>query len=465
VRHGWLALGQTSSYGHSAPHLASRHYSSSAGSAAGPDPRAASPSQPSGPGPEVCPLHACLRQYGITDLAALSKPRHLAMSQDAVDSSVAPKLAALRAEGLSAAQMHRLLSEAQSIESCSYEGTFLRNLELLRKIAAHKTHRPHPQAPQLTAVGRLLARGPAAAASYLARDHGKVLQLLEWLQGSLGIGLAELAGCSDPCSALYASADSAAAVCCQLFAWQVPMEAAVRIFLTRPNFFRCKPASLAARVGALQQELGLDAAAAVRMLVQQPRLASVRLHVRLSFLLAYLDDVMGEEGAGCRLVLQQPALAINTAAGAQQAVLSLTARGYSREEIRAMVNKFPTLLQTNLDSPLQQQKLEWIDTVSPWTLDDFLATPRYFLATTRRLASRVDFMRQHGLDLPSSPGTLAGYSDAVFMAAILKRLHNAGVVPAVADWGAWEEWWLGSEAGRQWGFPPLHFQPKSDAGP
>jgi hypothetical protein len=122
---------------------------------------------------------------------------------------------------------------------------------------------------------------------------------------------------------------------------------------------------------------------------------------------------MGEKGAGRRLVLRQPVLGTTSAHPAKHVVSSLAARGYNQLQIRGMISKYPSLLAMDLDSPTQQQKLDRIATVSPWTLDHFLASPKHVTAATRRLASRLDFIRQHGLDELSSPGMLATYSDVL----------------------------------------------------
>ena len=136
----------------------------------------------------------------------------------------------------------------------------------------------------------------------------------------------------------------------------------------------------------------------------------------------------------------------------------MEARGYSRQQVQAMVRKFPALLYLDLDSPLQQQKLEGIQTVSPWTVGTFLSVPTYFASvTTRRLASRLDFLLQHELSAPASPGKLVVLSDARFLADVGKQLARQGRKLAVADWRAWEDSWLKTEAGRKWGFPPLKY--------
>jgi hypothetical protein len=405
----------------------------------------------------LCPLHTCLLRHGITDLGPFSTLNHLGLSQEVVSSKVEPKLAALAAEGLSPAQMARLLAASHSPVWCSYGDTFRPNLELLRSVLAFSEYQPHPQAPQLTAVGRVLAGAPGHAAMYLTRDHAKVQRLVRWLDGSLGIGLAQLAGCKTLYHALYQPVESLQAVSSMLLGQGVPAEEVARVFLAQPTLFGRDPKLLQARLGCLQRELRLDAAAALQLAVQEPPLLMKKLEDSLPPLLHFLDGYMGVEGAGRGLVLRQPVLGSKSAQAAKRAVSSLAARGYSQEQIRGMISKYPTLLAMDLGSPTQQQKLEWIATVSPWTLDDFLASPTYLAYDTRRLASRLDFMRQHGLALPDSPGTLATTSNASFMSMMRKRLAKQGRQPAVADWAAWEGAWLQTEAGKKWGYPPLAY--------
>ncbi len=92
--------------------------------------------QPSPLNEQPCPLHACLLQHGIADMAPFSTPKHLALSQEAVSSNVEPKLAALAAEGLNPAQIARLLSVASHpLLPCKFGDTFGPNLALLRQIA------------------------------------------------------------------------------------------------------------------------------------------------------------------------------------------------------------------------------------------------------------------------------------------------------------------------------------------
>ncbi|GAB4822902.1 hypothetical protein N2152v2_009948 [Parachlorella kessleri] len=290
-----------------------------------------------------CPLHACLLRYGITDLAAFSAPRHLALNQEAVSSNVEPKLAALAAEGLSPTQTLQLMRGHVSPLPCSYANVFTPNLQLLRQIVANTDHRPHSKAPHLTAAGKILATAPATAAKYLSRDPSKVQQLLQWLEGSLGIGL----------------------------------------------------------------------------------------------------------------VLAQPSVGTLSVKLAERSVGSLAARGQSQKQIQGMIDRTPSLIILDLDSPLQRQKLDWIERVSPWTLDDFLSVPSYFTYSTRRLAARLALLRECGLQPPSTPNRLAQPSSATFTANVRKRLAKRGGQLPWASWAEWEEAWLGTEEGREWGFPPL----------
>ncbi|GAB4822909.1 hypothetical protein N2152v2_009955 [Parachlorella kessleri] len=421
----------------------------SSGSSSGGD----SSSRPAQP----CPLHACLLQHGITDLAAFSSPKHLALSQEAVDSNVEPKLAALAADGLTPKQIQQLLKAktTASTLSCSYKGTFLPNLQLLRQIGAFVEHRPHPKAPNLTAPGKILAASPSAAAIYLSRDHSKVQQLLQWLEGSLGSGLRQLSACKDLCNALLLSAGAASAVCLLLQRQHVPSEQVAQMLIQQPTSFGLKPEVLFARIGAIQRHLGLEAAAALQVAIACPKLLTVQLESSLPALLLFLDGYMGEEGAGRRLVRAQPMLGLVAAKAAARSVGNLAARGHSQQRVRGMISKHPTLLHLDLDSPLQQQKLDWIKRESPWSLEVFLETPRYFVASARRLASRLALLEECGLQPPPNPGTLATYSNARYLDTVRKQLARQGRDLPWASWAEWEGVWLGTEEGREWGFPPL----------
>jgi hypothetical protein len=218
-----------------------------------------------------CPLHACLLRHGITHLGPFSAPKHLGLSKEVVSSKVEPKLAALAAEGLRPAQMAWLLAAKRSPLSCSYVDTFQPNLELLQSILAFSEYQPHPQALQLTAVGRLLAGAPSHAAIYLSRDHAKVQELVRWLEGSLGISLAQLAGCKSLYQALQLAMENAHAVCSMLLGQGVPAEELSHVIQAQPTLFKYSPELLQARLGCLQQELGLDAAAALQLAVRHPQ--------------------------------------------------------------------------------------------------------------------------------------------------------------------------------------------------
>ncbi|GAB4822913.1 hypothetical protein N2152v2_009959 [Parachlorella kessleri] len=404
-----------------------------------------------------CPLHTCLLRHGITDLAAFSAPRHLALSQEQVSSNVEPKLAALAAEGLSPKQIIQLVGArtTASLLSCSYKDTFLPNLQLLRQIVSYTNHKPHPRTPHLTAAGKALAHNPHVAAMYLCRDPSKVQELLQWLEGSLGVGVKQLAACKSLCNALYLSADAARAVCMSLQEQQVPAGQVAHMLLSQPTAFGLKPAALSARIRVLQQHLGLDAAGALRLAMAHPRLLIGKLEASLPPLLHFLDGYMGMEGAGRRLVCAQPSLLSLTAEAAKRSVGSLAVIGCSQQQIQGMINRTPTLLKLNLDSPLQRQKLEWIERVSPWTLDDFLSTPTDMTYSTRRLAARLSLLCECGLDPPSTPSQLALPSSATFIAAVRKQLGRQGRELPWASWAEWEEAWLGTEEGREWGLPPL----------
>ncbi|GAB4822908.1 hypothetical protein N2152v2_009954 [Parachlorella kessleri] len=405
---------------------------------------------------QPCPLHACLLRHGITDLAPFSSPKHLILSQEAVSSNVEPKVAALAAEGLSPKQMAQLLGhKTHSLLACSYDGAFLPNLQLLRQIGAYTDHRPHPRSPRLSAAGKLVTHLPDATVRYLSRDPGKVQELLQWLEGSLGVGLEQLAACKSLCHALSLSAGAANAVCLSLQQQQMPAEQVAHMLLKQPSMFNRRPEVLSARIGALQQHLGLEAAAALQVAMTYPRLLTNNLEASLPPLLRFLDGFMGEEGAGRRLVRAQPTLGKLTAKAAKRSLGKLAARGYSQQGIQGLISKQPTLLLLDLDSGLQQQKLDWIERVSPWTLDDFMSTPAYFIVATRRLAARLALLRECGLQLPSTPGQIAIPSSATFLAVLRKQLEKQGRELPWASWAEWEEVWLGTEEGKCWGFPPL----------
>ncbi|GAB4822907.1 hypothetical protein N2152v2_009953 [Parachlorella kessleri] len=401
------------------------------------------------------PLHACLLRYGITNLAAFSAPKHLALSQEAVHSNVEPKLAALAAEGLSPKQMARILAAHDSALSCNHAKTFLPNLQLLQRIAAHADYRPHPKTPHLTAAGKLLADSAAGAARYLSRDPSKVQQLLQWLKGSLGVGLEQLAACNNLFNALMVSAAAADAVCLSLQQQQVSARQVAHMLLKQPTIFGYRPGVLSAQVALLQRHLDLDAAAALEVVIAHPRLLFGKLESSLPPLLRFLDGYMGEVGAGRRLVRALPSLGTSTAATVERSVGNLAAMGYSQQQIRGIIYKHPGLLSRDINSPLQRQKLDWIGRESPWTLDDFLSVPTYLLYSTCRLAARLALLRRCGLDPPSTPSCLALPSSVTFMAAVRKQLAKQGRELPWASWEEWEEAWLRTEEGREWGFPPL----------
>ncbi|GAB4822938.1 hypothetical protein N2152v2_009984 [Parachlorella kessleri] len=388
------------------------------------------------------PPHPQRTQYGIADLAAFGASKHWALSQEAVSSNVEPP-----------SWQH--WRQRGSAPSRFYKRTFLPNLQLLRQIAAYTDHRPHPKTPHLTAAGKALADSPAAAAIYLSRDPGKVQQLLQCLEGTLGVGLQQLAACKALCHALSLSAGAAGAVCLLLKQQQVPAGQVARMLLKQPAIFGQTPERLLAGIGALQQHLGLDAAAALQVAIASPSLLANNLKSSLPALLRFLDTYMGEEGAGRRLVRAQPMLGLVAAKAAARSVGNLAARGHSQQRVRGMISKHPTLLHLDLDSPLQQQKLDWIKRESPWSLEVFLETPRYFVASARRLASRLALLEECGLQPPPNPGTLATYSNARYLDTVRKQLARQGRELPWASWAEWEEAWLGTEEGREWGYPPL----------
>ncbi|GAB4822879.1 hypothetical protein N2152v2_009925 [Parachlorella kessleri] len=399
------------------------------------------------------PLLACLARYGISDLPGL-RPKHLAFSQEEVSSNVEPKLAALAAEGLGPRQMAKLVgNRSNSVLACSYTKTFLPNLQLLQQITGHTQRDRDSRRPEVTAVGKALS--VSIAAMYLIRDPSKVQQLLQWLEGSLCLGMEQLAACNSLCTALHLSADTASAVCLLLQQYQVPAQQVAHMLLRRPELFACKPELVFQRIPALQQHLGLDAEAALQIGVAHPHILACKLEASLPPLLQFLDSYMGEVGAGRRLVLAQPNLAGSTVTALERSIASLAARGCGRLRIQEIINKHPVTLQVDLSSPLQQQKLDWIDRVSPWTLADFLDSPRNYHTTTRRLAGRLALLRTYGLQPPPSPAVLAVYNNARFLGYMNRHLARQERELPWASMAEWEKEWLGTDAGREWGFPPV----------
>ncbi|GAB4819589.1 hypothetical protein N2152v2_006635 [Parachlorella kessleri] len=404
---------------------------------------------------QSCPLHACLLQYGISNLAAFCRPRHLALSQEAVSSDVEPKLAALAAEGLSPRHLERLLlNNSHQLLACSYRSTFKPNLQLLRQLAVYREHEVHPEAPQLTAVGKLLAASTPSSARYLACDPRKVQQLVQWLGTNLDVTKPRLAGCSALCQALQQTAASVEKAAVALQEQSVPKHEVARVFLVAPGILGRRPALVAARAGFLAKQLQVDPAAAMNLIVRWPPLALREIEARLPPLLNFLDDYMGVEGAGQRLVLEQPAVAGTCADSAQCSTSALEAVTGSKHEVLATVEKLPTVLMMNLSTPLQQQKLEWI-AQSPWPLVVFLSNPRYLAGKTRRLASRMAFLRESGLPPPASPALLVTRFDDRFRADVSRMLKKQGRELLCASWPEWLAVWLGTDEGKKWGFPPL----------
>ncbi|GAB4822877.1 hypothetical protein N2152v2_009923 [Parachlorella kessleri] len=309
--------------------------------------------------------------------------------------------------------------------------------------------------PAWKTAGKILAGSPAATIRYLPRDPSKVQQLLQWLEGSLGVGLQQLAACNNPCNALQLSADAASEVSVFLQRQQVPVEQVAQMLLMHPSTFSYKPQVWSARMQALQQHLDLDTAAALQVAVALPTVLAKKLETRLPPLLLFLESYMGEEGAGRRLVCARLSLAGATASDIGCSIASLAARGYTQQEIRTMISKDATLFQTNLASPLQRQKLDWIDRVSPWTLADFLGSPRYYNTTTRRLAGRLALLRACGLQAPPLPGVQAVYNGFQFLQSVKEQLTRKGRELPWASWPEWESEWLGTGEGREWGFPSI----------
>lgn len=75
------------------------------------------------------------------------------------------------------------------------------------------------------------------------------------------------------------------------------------------------------------------------------------------------------------------------------------------------------------------------------------------------MASRLAFMKEHGLLAPATPALLAAASDADFCRAMGRQLGRG--LP-LAEWRDWvETQWLPSAHGQRWGVVPAKNQNKS----
>ena len=408
-----------------------------------------SPSAAEGP---ACPLHACLREFGFADLTPFSGKRHLALSAEAVERDVRPKLAALAAEGLMPQQAAKLLSQKDSPLPCDYEVVFAPNLALLVGLLAlrQKEYVPPPGQPQLTAVGTLLARQPSQAARVLSRSPQLIGATLRWAEGELGVSRAALAGSAHILDALLTGTEAGRRVREMFVGLGCNQAAVAKLFLSAPTIFGLSPATvLGPRLQFLQQALGIDSTAALGLAQRNPRLVRQNIEGTLPGLLACLDECMGEAGAGRRLVLKNPVLGTATAQRAEREIAGMKGRGLSHAQVMAQIEAYPSLLVVNAASVAQQQKRVWFEQASPWPAALLDSVPRLRAASLRRLASRHDFMVQHGLELYAAE-TLATLPDKDFAARMSKKL---GRPFSEAEWRAWVRGWLDTESGRRWGFP------------
>ena len=74
--------------------------------------------------------------------------------------------------------------------------------------------------------------------------------------------------------------------------------------------------------------------------------------------------------------------------------------------------------------------------------------------STRLLASRLAYLREHRINPAGSPRALAGSSDTDFTHWARNQLKLAGRKLGAAYDKAWLEGWLESEEGREWGYTP-----------
>ena len=401
----------------------------------------------------ACPLHACLREFGFADLAPFSEKRHLALSAETVERDVQPKLAALAAEGLMPQQAAKLLLQTHSPLPCDYVAVFAPNLALLAGLLAlrQEEYVPPPGQPQLTAVGALLAEQPSDAAKLLSRSPELIGAMLRWAEGELGVSRAALAGSANILNALRVSAEAGRRAREMLSGLGCDHAAAAKLFLCAPSIFRLDPVMiLRPRLRFLQQALRIESTAALTLVQRNPRLILQNIEGTLPGLLACLDECMGEAGAGRRLVLKDPRVGTAIASTAQREIAGMKARGLSHAEIVAQIEAFPSLLARNAASFAQQQKRDWFEQASPWPATLLDSVPRVRAASLRRLASRHDFMVQHGLELYSIE-SLARSPDTEFAECMGKKL---GRPFSEADWRAWVRGWLDTESGRRWGFKP-----------
>lgn len=394
----------------------------------------------------------CLLRYGVEDLSAFSTRRHLQLSQHKIKEEVEPKLSILVREGLTPVQLKDMFGRRRSPLFCSFSENFQPNVEILAGVVSHRdAPKPSKRPQQLSRVGQVLAASPFQSNKYLRREPQDVQQLLSWITNKLGLGPAALASSPSLLAILSLQLPTCQAVTGLLQALNVPPPVLSNALLTQPSLFTLVPALLEANLRCLQRELHLSAPAALQLALGQPSSLRMRLEERLPALLAYLDEVAGGSGGGPALVLRGPVLLNCSRASAAECVAHLTERGFDTGAIRIMLRKSPGLLTHNLGSPTQQHKLDWITQVSPWTLADFLVNPRYLIASTRRLASRLDYLLQHDIPPSPSPGALAVLNDVQFMAMLRKQFLRGGSKAALPEWNAWMKEWLQSPAGQQWG--------------
>jgi hypothetical protein len=344
---------------------------------------------------QLSPLQQCLREAGFADVSFWTQTRFAKYATDAyVEGNLQPKLAELAAEGLRPHQgpggeaLEFLLQGPHNIIPCDFAKVFLINLKELQGVMSGF---------QLPGEGKRRSKKDLAGLSVVG----------------------------------------------QLIARQ-PAPLA--------GYLTSSPGSLTAQHAWLNMYLGLTVSEISRMIWHLPVFLNFSLGQDLLDLLQYLDsdELAGRAGWGRELLLREPNLVLpGTLERARQNVKVLRGAGCSREDIVALFEKRPDMFSKDLDGETFNCKFEWVVNESPWGLDVFFEAPAYLAADLARMASRLAFMRQHGLKLPKTPNLLACEPDKEFFRFVGKQL---GRILTAEEWAAWVEGeWLSSEGGRRWG--------------
>ncbi len=388
------------------------------------------------------------------DLEAFAKPRHRAYSQGAVERDVRPKLAALRAEGLLPHDVGVLLAQRNSPLACSYSTVFQPNVGYLRSLLSEVEFVRKPsEPPGLTRLGRLLRNQPAALGQLLSTSPASILKLEAWVCGELGLTRVQLGqGAFVSPRILYLSLDNAKAVAGYLEGeLGMPRDQVVRQLLRAPRTFGTTPAMLQDKVAGAIGKLGLEGPAAyVQLLESFPGLILQQLP-ELEGLLLELDALFGKHQAGLGLILREPRVAAVGAKRLRKNVEFLQGMGLSLAEVAEFFERDPVRAVLDLGSAIQLQKVAWGERELGWPFAKILGEG-YFKLTLRRMASRLDFIRELGLPDPGSLSMIGRHAEPAFLAWVSKR---AGREVGAAEFKAWARRWLETGRGREYGFKPL----------